>query len=881
MSMPKMPQILDFKLLTLAALALLALSSCDLMMSDEVIAQNENYTVTADSVVTPHFVAHAPNDFTIKTNYHTQAITSIPNVLKFRLSLGARDVELLPAQYHYIDLKNASDTLKVKAFEADSAKLSSTQEVAIPQSLHLKIDMSKAASELRERGYYVTPSLDTLYRTDIEQATTELLIEVEKPALEFKARIDDPWLDDNSCVVSVDLRSVLEHQSLNYNSWQLTNPNELEGLPRYNSNQHIVNAVYNMSLQQVLSGGDNQFSSLIAGDCYAIALSLAYIQPRQSMERLKQMVDDGIINTERGNRSYASLTNDLMWAQAAWSVYCSTGDKEWLKYCEQVILASLDKINDLNTSSMSSLWHAMCPYISSYTSQYYPKWMSPSDAYETIPLVGNIIMEHTYRLLGQIADEFEKQPLHDTQADRIKNAINHRLWNEQNERYTQYLYGGVTPVMSPLVDNLGQAMSVLWDIADDDRAEQLIKETPVTNYGVPLIYPNREGTGTGLNNSVIPMVQSIWNLAAAKTSNMSMLRHGMGALVYQQAMAASCATTCDATTGAVLPGNNPRGNAAGNIAMVLRVIAGMNFLPGGIELNPRVPSCFAGVKTISNYHYRNAIFTITIKGYGNDWSKITLDGKELDYNFIDGSLKGEHKIVITMNGENAGSGKITQAHSPATLPAEPQWKWNGLYGTNYTYSNALGYKILINGEPTYSMRDSVLGTRDSLTYRNYSIVAINKYGQGFMASPHYIMLSAKRYNIGNTLPASGMMIEFPKSFKHSLVELRDDSTWLSTTVTTANGGDYVLDLLYSNGNENPSFWSPCDMIQIWANGHNQGVVVVPPQGMNQWCSLNYSSHLQVKLLKGSNTIKMRRIRPSAAIGEDIIYLSQLRLVKVE
>ena len=867
--------------LFLLLLIVTTVSSCNLgNMSNDIIAENASYTVTNDSVTMGRYTASATDDRNIITNYRSSSIDKIPNILKFRLTVGSRDIELLPAQYHYIDLDNAEDSIQVKAFVPDSVKKKSSHNCPVPSSLKLCIDMSEVKKSFKERNYFVTPSRDTIYAQDFNDALLELHFIIGEPAISFKTRINNDWQDNNMCNVSLDLKTILSHQFRTYNNWTLKDETIFDTLPQYTSKQPILNALYNMSLEQIMAEDSNQYSSLIAGECYFIALSLAYLQPKESMERLRAMVgQDGIINTEFGTKTYASLNNDLMWAHAAWSVYCSTGNKEWLKYSYEVILKNIEQAKKLTRSAVNSLYNSMCPYLSSYTSQYYPSWMSPSDAYESTPLVGNIIMEHGYRILGQIADEFEMDIDYDTEADRIKDAINHRLWSEAKKSYTQYLYGGVTPVMSPVIDNMGQALSVLWDIADDDRAERLIKETPITNYGVPLLYPSRVNTGTGLNNTVIPMVQAIWNLAAAKTDNMSMLRRGMGALIFQQALSASCATSCDATTGNLLTGNNPRGNAAGNIAMVLRVIAGLNFLPNGIEMNPRVPVCFDGNKTIKNLKYRDANLTITIKGTGDDWSKITLDGKELDYNFIDGSLKGEHKIVITMNGKYAGSGKVTEAQTIPLLPEEPQWKWDGYYGTNYSYSNALGYKILINGEPTYPMRDSVLGTRDTVTYRNYSIVAINKYGQSFISRPHYITTIAQIYKLGNRTSQSSLPVDLPRSFEHSLYEIPNDSSWISIPVHTQEAGDYILDVMYSNGNGAPSLWSPCDMLEFSANGHDQGVVITPPLGMNQWCGLQYSSHLLVKLLKGNNTIKLRRIRPGGVIGDDYLLLEHMRLIK--
>ena len=856
-----------------------ALVSCNYgNMSNEMIVENDDYIVTGDSVVMGTYRAYSPDGQSIVTNYTSQSTDSIPSVIKFRLTIGSRDIELLPAQYHYIDLENTSDSLTYQAFKPDSIKLKATHNIAIPNSLKIKIDLSELTKSIDNKGFFVTPTRDTIYRQDFEQAMIEMHIDPGNPDLAFKTRINAPSNENGISEIQLQLRTIFSHRNKSYTNWKLSDDAQM-WTPRFSSKQLILNALYNMSMQQVMPPSTSRYSSLVAGECYAIALSLAYVQPHQSMERLKSMVIDSVISLEPGNKSYPSLVNDLIWSQAAWSVYCATGDKSWLIYSYKVIVKSVNQVKDIMLNPQTGLYHAMSPYITSQTWQYYPSWMSTSDAFETIPLTGNAIMEHTYRLLGLIADEFEQNIDYDTQADHIKDAINHRLWNENNEYYTQYLYGGVSYLMSPCIDNLGQGLSILWDIADDDRAESLIKKTPLSNFGIPLLYPNRVNAGTGINNTVIPMIQAIWNLAAAKTSNMNILRRGMGALIAQQALAASCATSCNATSGELLNGN-AHGNAAGNIAMILRVLAGMNFLPNGIEFSPKVPVCFAGPKRISQFHYRDAVLDITINGTGDDLGKITLDGKALATNFIDGSLKGNHKILIEMNDKYSGSGDATQAAKMKLLPEEPQWLWDGYYGTNYTYNSQLGYRIFINGEATYAMRDSVLGTRDTVSYRSYSIVAINRYGHSFISRPHYITTSAQCFNLIKHAPSLASSMTAMNTPSHHPIVLADDTTWIEVPVHTTEAGDYILDVLYSNGNGMPSLWSPCDMLKIIANGHSQGVVSIPQSGTNQWLAMQYSSHLNLKLLKGKNVIKLCRLRPGSLIGDDdMILLDHIRLIK--
>ena len=845
-------------------------------MRNEVIVENEDITVTSDSVTIGSFTAYSPDGLSIITNYITPGIDSIDNVIKFRILTGGRDIELLPAIYHYIDLDNVNGNTMVRAFQDDTIKLESTHRVALPLSLNLNIDMSHMKKSLYDEGYFVTPTRDTIYRQDFEKAKLEVSIRSSISSQTLKVRLDDPSLDNDiySVTVPINPRHPIQHKG-----WVSSINTESTLLPTYSSRQNIMNALYNMSIEQIEKDNVAEHPTMVASKCYDIALSLAYLQPHKSMETLKSMVVDSVIHCHEGTRTLADIANDMIWSQAAWSVYCATGDKSWLRYAYKVIVKSLNKINEITTTNEIGLYHALSPYTSSHTAQYYPNWATASDAYETMPLVGNAIIEHSYALLGQIADEFELNENYDAQASRLKDAINHRLWNENRGCYSQYLYGGVTSIMSPCVDNMGHALAILWDIADDNRTEALIKETPFTNFGVPLLYPNRAGAGTGLNNTVIPMVQAMWNLAAAKASNMGMLRRGLGALIFQQVLAASCNTSCNATTGELLENGNPQGNAAGNIAMVFRVIAGMNFLPDGIELNPKIPVCFDGKKTITGFAYRKAILNITIKGTGDELSQITLDGKTLDDNFINGDLEGEHNIVITMNDNYTGSGVTTIAQKMKVLPETPQWMWDGFYGTNYTYNPSLGYRILINGVPTYSMRDSVLGTRDTTTYRNYTIVAINKYGNSYISRPHYITTTAHCYNVAPIYPelVENTLATAPA---HRPIKLDNDSMAISIPVYTEEAGEYIIDVLYANGNGPHLFNQPLELLHVLANGHSQGVVAVPRLGEEQWMVMSYSSHQSIRLLKGRNTITLRRVTPwGENSGITPILLGHIRLIK--
>ena len=65
------------------------------MMSSDVIAQNDKFTVTVDSVIEGDYVAAATSDRHITTNYEwrTEAQTAA-SVLEYRLAINGDDNEL-------------------------------------------------------------------------------------------------------------------------------------------------------------------------------------------------------------------------------------------------------------------------------------------------------------------------------------------------------------------------------------------------------------------------------------------------------------------------------------------------------------------------------------------------------------------------------------------------------------------------------------------------------------------------------------------------------------------------------------------------------------------------------------------------------------------
>jgi neutral trehalase len=70
-------------------------------------------------------------------------------------------------------------------------------------------------------------------------------------------------------------------------------------------------------------------------------------------------------------------------------------------------------------------------------------------------------------------------------AAKIKDGINKYLWMNDKGYYAQYLYGRNYKIQSPRAEALGEALCILFGIADAAQQASIVTNTPVTAYGYP------------------------------------------------------------------------------------------------------------------------------------------------------------------------------------------------------------------------------------------------------------------------------------------------------------------------------------------------------------------------------------------------------------
>ncbi len=866
--------------LLLAALCCLA-AGCKRNMSGDVVVENDYFTVSPDSVVQGDFLAYAPSATHIVSNYAPQAATD--SVLAYRLAFNGHDNEMRAGLYHYALLQQ--DTATATAGVAQQ-RPHATQP-AQGGSITLKIDLSAMADSLERQGHWVTATGDTIWSNEfhgvwVAGSMQPLTWDYSSITSSIAAKLI-PTGEHGIYTLTLPRPHTQQPTAAQQREWQIAKPNDQ--FPLFSSQLKLVDAIYNMAIDDVVrnrqgngnhhSYGNQHYRSQLT---YPTLLTLCYLDPQGAKTTLQRMVSNGRLTTNApGEISYGPwpvVATDLSWAAAAWEVYAVTGDQAWLRWAAAVLDKTIDDIYAPNIDPTTHLLHGGMSHSFSLW-QYYPSWMQGKDVWESSSLTTNVLLARTLEILTDMNDELGRDDNWGEQSLLLREAINEKLWNERKSYYSQYIYTAPYPVQSPAIDNLGQALAVLWNIANDDRAEKLIAKTPVTDFGVPTLSPHFDSfASVNLSETVSPILQALWNLAAAKVDNMHALRRGLGALYRTQALLCGNTGACNAYTGHQMGSSlHDLGSATASLAMVFRVYAGMTFLPDGIEFNPKIPVFLKGQKHVTGFKYRNAELDITIEGVGGNIGSFAIDGVETNDNFLPADIEGHHTIHIKMQKVTAGSQEVTFADQLFSLPATPVTMWMGNSAQLLNPQPAIEYRMVNNGRFGHVFTDTTTRAKspaDRLAAN--AVVGIGRFAASYFSRPTLQVPAGSVYPLGMWASTGTSLV--PGQRAQRMVEMHAN-TQIVLDIDAEQGGYYCLDMRYACGD--PA--GRCMVRQVTVNGHNQGTLVMPTLGKHEWMRMGYSSMVTVELLRGANEVVIEPLTGSYVGSQPTVIADVVRVMK--
>lgn len=665
--------------------------------------------------------------------------------------------------------------------------------------------------------------------------------------------------------------------------------------PQLKSSVPLIDALYNMTLNELdlLRTKDDFFDTgkswggVWTRDLsYATILGIAIADPEVAMNGLMRKTNNKSIIQDTGSGGSWPISSDRnTWALAAWEVYKYTGEKRWLKKIYPIIKNSVEA--DLKTIYYPGSLPLGESSFLDWREQTYPLWMKPIDIYRSANLGTAVVHYQTYQILNSIESILGiKGGKYGKMAEDVKAKINQQLWMSDKGYYGQYLYGISSISLSPRAEALGEALAVLYDVADSDRQKSIIENTPITEYGTTCIFPQIPEVGPYHNNGIWPFVQGFWNIAAAKTKNETALNYGMASIYRAAAMFLTNKENFVASTGdshgTAINSDRQLWSVGANIGMTYKVILGMNFEVNGIAFAPVIPQSYAGTFSLSSFKYRKATLNISVEGFGCEIASFTVNGVE-QKPFVDGEVSGTLNIKIKMKDAPFAASKVnlkTVDWAPATPVASisnGELAWKAVDG-------AAKYVVYRNGMEVASSSATSYAMGADGAYTEYQVKAVDGRGyESFLSEPAVVEPAGKVYTseAENFTPKSNL--PYTGFSGSGFVEMAvKKNAKVALPVTVSEAGEYIITFRYSNGTDRMCCGNSAALRTLWVNGKQMGTVVFPIVEKDAWSDWSRSNAIRVQLKKGKNRVWLTFEKHNRNMNGDInmLMLDNVKVVKL-
>ncbi len=860
------------------------------------------FAVYADSIVQGKYSSKAISDNELQTNYQSPANVYMSADITFKFGINGRDNEMehnTDHHFHCVAKDGYCETPLIKFGEQLNNALSKETAYLPPNTkLKIRLDMREVLNAFNANGYYVTISKDTIYKQDFKG------VYVAGGALpmvwDFNNLDKHPELElknnGNGIYETTLTLNAYEEQQQTDNHWKLSKT--VSAFPQYHSSYPITNALYNLALEEMINAIEpdstfrtgKEWAGVWTRDIsYSIILSMAYLQPRVAKYSLLRKVDKNgkIIQDTGTGGAWPASSDRIIWAVAAWELYKVTGEREWLQQAYAIIKKTIEADYEVVYDKKTGLVRGESSFLD-WREQTYPAWMQPVAIYESENLGTNAVHYEANVILSKMAAMLGKKDeaaFFLRHSDTIKQAMNKYLWMADKNYYGQYLYGSIQKLLSPRAEALGEALAIVFDVADKDKQQQMVANVPVTPFGITCIYPQIPGIPPYHNNAVWPFVETFWAWAGAKAGNEQSVLTSMCNVYRPAAMFLTNKENFVAETGDYLGtqinSSNMLWSLSGNLSMVYKVLFGIHFNEEGLAFQPFVPKAFGGKRSLANFKYRNAVFDIEMNGYGNLIQSFIIDGNKAAKAVIPASIKGRHTIKITLANNTLPAGKTNMVPVYFSLPA-PVVEYKKPYLSWRTVADAVKYEVVKNGNLLQSTADTSLPISDA-AFCEYTVMAIDKNGVASFASEPVVVADSVLIKVYEAESFAHKTTYGYQGFSGS------GFTEVSTTINpqinipveVEENGNYIIDVRYANGNGPINTENKCAIRTLLVDEMKKGVLVMPQRGTNEWSNWGFSNAVQTHLTKGRHNVSIAYLpaNENMNIAINQAMIDYVRLIK--
>jgi hypothetical protein len=838
---------------------------------------NPSYRIENDGVIQGKFQAKAENDYHISSNYQSQANLYQPADISFKFAINGRDNEMASGQDHHFTVSavNGYSETPLIVFGKQLKQQHSTKEYLLPNTrLKIRLDGRDILKQFAEKGFYTCFNETKIYKQDfkgiyIAGGTLPMIWDFDNLIHKDFLLMTDP--DGDGIFETELLLNAKKDQKEIANEWKLTK--DISAFPQFKSEFVLANAIYNMSLEEMIKAVEpdstfrtgKEWAGVWTRDIsYSIILSMAHLQPQVAKNSLLKKVNKKkrIIQDTGTGGAYPASTDRMIWAVAAWEVYTVTGDKQWLELVYEVVKNSIEDDIQNCYDPITGMVKGESSFLD-WREQTYPKWMQPADIFESECLGTNAAHYQANKVLSYMAKalkHFEVSTLHDAIAEKIKTGINKWLWLPEKGYYAQFIYGRNNKIVSPRAEALGEALCILFGIADKQKSASIIASVPQNDFGISCIFPQIPNIPPYHNNAVWPFVQTYWALASAKAGNENAVLESIKSIYRPAALFLTNKENFVADNGdyagTQINSSNMLWSLSGNLALIQKLIFGISFEADSLSFHPFVPTLYTGKKSLNNFTYRNALLDIQLLGIGNSIQSFSVDGILQSAHKLPATIHGKHQIVITLNNRPLSPKSIKKINNYTTVAAPIVSIEKGMLSWNIV-EGAVSYRILFNG--------LLIGNTNSITYPiiankygEYQVIALDKKQvPSFASEPisFYNNKTTQLIDAENTNPISNL--KYPGFNGKGFVETsKTVNNTLQFQVEIMEDGIYAVDFRYANGNGPTNTENKCAFRTLVINNEAKGTIILPQRGVKEWSNWGFSNSVQSSLKKGHYLVQL-------------------------
>lgn len=659
---------------------------------------------------------------------------------------------------------------------------------------------------------------------------------------------------------------------------------------------------------------------------YAVHSSVAFFEPQKSKNSLRFKISERKSTAGGGNMQIVQDTGSGgSWPVSTDRVVWALGAAETLKNLEgsdynSFLSESYEAIkNTLEADRLhvfdenDGLYRGEQSFLD-WREQTYPQWTAQNTKHIGMSktLSTNVLHYMAMEIASEMASELgrtDEAAQFASQAANLKNAIKSDFYLADRKTFSTMKTTFLDYSSVDKRDLLGEALTILSGVAENNQSAEIIAEYPVTEAGPSVIFPQEPDTKIYHNRAIWPFVTSYGLRAAAKAGNDKFYENAFMSLVRGAAFNLSNMENFEFTTlsawydDATFPQlSGPEVNSrrqlwsvAGFLSMVLDSIFGREQTLKTLWFSPKIPvdlrnTFFAGSSEIvlKNLKFKGKTIELKIvlpqKNEENSGfytlKTLKLDGVGKTAPFTVSDLKSESKIEMELElSDESGTLNLVDCS------ANPNKCWAPLPATNVSValdgkrlgitftasSNAVSYNVYRDGKKVKENLTE-LSWRDD--YENpdyvhnsycYSVSAVNSEGwESHHSDPvcywgeNYERTKLQFSAVSSEDAANEYRFDqFATHFDHNKPHFGDwgvpDAVLSVSNIKPKDSGTYLVSVEYGSGRPINTGITSCNkIVKITDESGNvvlEKMVFMPHLGDN-WDIWGESSFAEVELSAG-------------------------------